>query len=133
MNTMTSAQLWHRRLGYLNHRSLELVQRRDGNGVAFDGSIDHYDVCAVGKKHQPAHPQKAKRADITAPFQLVYGNLMDPFEPAARGGYEYVSKIPDQFTKCIAVYLLCTKDQALTSLQLLVTSIVILFGSHIVT
>ena len=36
-NAMTNAQLWYRRLGHLNKRSLELMQRRDGNGVAFDG------------------------------------------------------------------------------------------------
>ena len=133
MNAMTNAQLWHRRLGYLNKRSLEFVQRRDGNGVAFDGSIDHGDVCAVGKNHQLAHPKKAKRADITAPFQLVCGDLMGPFKPSAREGYEYVSKITDQFTKWTAVYLLCTKNQALTSLQLFVTSTAIPFGSRVVT
>ena len=41
---------------------------------------------------------------------------MTPFQPAARGGYEYVSKVTDQFTKWAVVYLLCTKDQALASL-----------------
>ena len=133
MNAMTNAHLWHHRLGYLNKKSLELMQRRDGNGVAFDGSIDHCDVCAVGKSHQLAHPKKVKHADITAPFQLAYGDLMGPFKPAARGGYEYVSKITDQFTKWTAVYLLCTKDQALASLQLFVTSTAIPYGSRIVT
>ena len=133
INAMINAQLWHRRLGHLNKRSLEFMQRRDGNGVAFDGSIDHCDVCAMGKRHQLAHPTKGKHADITAPFQLVYGDLMSPFKPATRGGYEYVSKTTDQFTKWTAVYLLCTKDQALASLQLFVTSTVIPFGSRIVT
>ena len=133
INAMTNAQLWHRRLGHLIKISLELMQRRDGNEVAFDGSIDHFDVCAEGKGHQLAHPRKAKHVDITAPFQLVYGDLMDPFKPAARGGYEYVSKIVDQFTEWTAVYLLCTKEQALASLQLFVTSTAISFGSRIVT
>ena len=133
MNAMTNAQLWHRRVEHLNKISLELMQRRDGNRVAFDGSIDHCDVCAVGKNHQLAHPKKAKHVDITAPFHLVYGDLMGPFEPAAREGYEYVSKITDKFTKSTAVYLLCTKDQALASLQLFVTSTIIPFGRRIVT
>ena len=82
MNAMTNAQLWHRRLGDLNQGSLELMQRRHGNGVAFDGSIDH----------RLAHPKKAKHADITAPFQLVKGDLVGFFKPAVRGGYEYVSQ-----------------------------------------
>ena len=109
------------------------MQGRGGNGVAFDDSIDHRDVCAVGKSHQLAHPKKAKHADITAPFQLVYGDLTAPFKPRAREGYEYVSKITDQFTKWTAVYLLCTKDEAFASLQLFVTSTIIPFGSRIVT
>ena len=74
MNAMISAQMWHRRRGHLNKRSLELMQRFDGNGVAFGGSTDHCDVCTVGNIHQLAHPRKAKHADITAPFQLVYGD-----------------------------------------------------------
>ena len=109
MNAITNAHLWHRRLGHLNKRSLELIQRRYSNGVAFDGSIDHCDVYAVGKSHHLAR------------FHLVYGDLMDPFKPAARGGYEYVNKITDQYTKWTAVYLLGTKGQALASLQLFVT------------
>ena len=133
MNAMTNAQLWHRWLGHLNKKRLELMQRRDSNGVAFDGPIDHCDVCAVGKSHQLTHPKKVKHADIKAPFQLVYGDLMGPFKPAARGGSGYMSKITDQFTKWTAVYLVYTKDQALASLQLFVTLKVIPFDSHIVT
>ena len=116
MTAVTIAQRRHRRLGRLNKRSLELLQRRDGDGVAFDSSIDHCDVCAVGNSHQLAPPKKAKHADTIALFQLVYGDLMAPFQPAARGGYEYVSKVTNQFTKWNVVYLLCTKGQALASL-----------------
>ena len=88
MNAITNAKLWHRRLRHLNKRSLELMQKRDVNGVIFDGSTDHCDVWTVGKHHQLAHSRKAKHADITAPFQLVYGGLMGPFKPTARGTYE---------------------------------------------
>ena len=55
---------------------------------------------------------------------------MGPFISAARGGYEYTSKVTDLFTKWTAVTLLCTKDQALASLQLFVTSTVIPFSSR---
>ena len=49
MNAMSNAQLWHRRLGHLNRKSLELMQRHNGNGTTFDGIIADCDVCAVGK------------------------------------------------------------------------------------
>ena len=66
-------------------------------------------------------------------MRLSGRDLMGPFKPAARGGYEYVSKITDLFTKWTVVYMFCTKDQALASLQPFVTSTVIPFGSRIVT
>ena len=44
-----------------------------------------------------------------------------------------MNKITDQFTKWNAVYMPRPKDQALTSLQLFVTSTVIPFGSRIGT
>ena len=58
MTAMTNAQRWYRRLGRLNKRSLELLQRRDDNEVAFNSFlIDHCDVCAVGNSPQLAHPK----------------------------------------------------------------------------
>ena len=108
------------------------MNRKNGNGVAFDGSVADCDVCAVGKSHQLAHPKKAKHATINAPFQLVYGDLMGPFKLTAHGGYKFVSKITGQFTKWTAVYFLCSKGQALAPLQLFVTSTVIPLGKHII-
>ena len=49
MNAVSNAQLWHRRLGHLNRKNLELMQRRNGNDITFDGIIADCDVCAVGK------------------------------------------------------------------------------------
>ena len=113
MNAVTNAQVWHRRLGDLNKRSPELMMRNNGKGVAFDGSIAACDVCAVGKSHQLAHPKRANHVAINAPFQLVYGDLMGPFKPTAHGGYMFVSKIADQFTKRTAVYLSAAKIKPL--------------------
>lgn len=88
------------------------MQRRDGNGITFDGTLADCDVCAVGESHLWAHP------DIKASFQLVYGDLLGPSIPAANGGgYKFASSITDQFSTWTAVYLLCSKDQALASLQ----------------
>ena len=132
MNAATNAQVWRRRLGDLNKRSLELINRKYGKGVAFDGSIADCDVCAVVKSHHLAHPKKANHVAINAPFQLLYGHVMGPSKPTAYGGYMSVSKIADQFTKWTAVYLLCSKYQALALLQLFVTLIVIPLAERII-
>ena len=49
INAVTNAQVWHRRLGHLNTRSLELMSRKNGNGVAFTSFFADCDACAVGK------------------------------------------------------------------------------------
>ena len=92
MNAVCNTQLWHRQLGRLNRRRLELMQLHDGNGITFDGTIANCDVCAVGKGQQLAHPKKAQHAGITRPFQFCYGDLMGPFTPETYGGFKYVSK-----------------------------------------
>ena len=103
MNTLSNAQLWHRWLGHLNRKSLQLMQRHDAKGIIFDGTIADCDVCAVGKWQQLAHPKKARHAGITRPFQLCCGDLMGPFTPEAYGGFKYVSKITDQFIRWTTV------------------------------
>ena len=128
MNVVSNAQLWHRWLGHLNRRSLEVMQRRGGNGITFDGTIADCDVCAVGKGQQLAHPKKSQHADITRPLQLCYCDLIGPFTPEAYGGFKYASKIIDQLTRWTAAYLLENKSCAFESFRLFVTSTVIPCG-----
>ena len=113
---MQSPTLNHGTDGYvtlINKKTLEFMQRRDRNGITFDGPLADCDVCAVGKSYQLAHPKKAKNAEVEASFQVVYGDLMEPFTPAAYGGYRYVNKITDQFSRWPAVYLFCSKNNLL--------------------
>ena len=57
---------------------------------------------------------------------------MGPFTPVAIGGYKYISKITDEYTKLTAIYLLTSKNQALQSLQLFFGSMVKPFGGRTV-
>ena len=57
MQAAENANLWHRRLGHLNRKSVSLLKHLDNNGVSFDGPVSDYDVCAVGNSHQLAHPE----------------------------------------------------------------------------
>ena len=127
MNAVSNAQLWHRRLGHLKRRSLKLMQRHDGNGITFDGTIEDCDVCAVGKRQQ-----LAQHAGITRPFHLFYGDLMSPFTPEAYGGFKYVSKITHHFTRWTAVYMLENKSCAFDSFRLFVTSTVNPCGGRVI-
>ena len=112
----TSASVWHRRLGHMNPRNMEVLRNKKGNGVEYTGTISGCDICSVTKSKQQAHPKKSTRK-TTRPMQLVYTDLMGPFTPAAREGYRFVSKFTDDYSRMKEIFLLKNKTEAAESLH----------------
>ena len=112
----TSASVWHRRLGHMNPRNMEVLRNKKGNGVEYTGTISGCDICSVTKSKQQAHPKKSTRK-TTRPMQLVYTDLMGPFTPAAKGGYRFVSKFTDDYSRMEEIFLLKNKTDAAESLH----------------
>ena len=98
MQDATSANLWHRRIGHLNRKSLDLLKNIDNNGVSFDGTVPDCDVCAVGKSHQLAHP-KTTDHKVKTPFPAGFRKPDRIFDSEALGGYKYVTKISNEHTE----------------------------------
>ena len=130
MQAAATATLWHRRMGHLNRKSMDLLKKVNNNGVSFDGTVPDCDVCAVGKSRQRARPKTADQ-HVQHPFQLVFTDLMGQFTPEALGGYKYVSKISDEHTRWTEIYFLKSKDGALHAFQSFVQSMVIPSGVHV--
>ena len=112
----TSASVWHRRLGHMNPRNMEVLRNKKGNGVEYTGTTSGCDICSVTKSKQQAHPKKSTRK-TTRPMQLVYTDLMGPFTPAAKGGYRFVSKFTDDYSRMKEIFLLKNKTEAAESLH----------------
>ena len=129
MQAAATATLWHRRMGHLNRKSLDLL-KVNNSGVSFDGTVPDCDVCAVGKSRQRAHPKTADQ-HVQHPFQLVFTDLMGQFTPEALGGYKYVSKISEENTKWTETCLFKSKDGALHAFQSFLQSMVIPSGVRI--
>ena len=110
------ADIWHRRLGHMNPRSMELLRRKEGNGVEYTGTVSVCDICTLSKSRQQTHPKKSTRT-TTRPMQLIYTDLMGPFTPSQKGGYRYVSKFTDDYSLMKEVYLLRNKSEAAESLH----------------
>ena len=130
MQAAATATLWHRRMGHLNRKSLNLLKKVDNNGVSFDGTVPDCDICAVGESRQQAHPKTVDQ-HVQHPFQLVFTDLMGPFTPEALGGYKYVSKISDEHIRWTEIYILKSKDGALHAFQSFVQSMVIPSGVRV--
>ena len=127
MQAAATTTLWHRRMGYLNRKSLDLLKKVNNNRVSFDGTVPDCDVCAPGKSRQRAHSKTADQ-HVQRPFQLVFTDLMGQFTPEALGGYKYVSKISDEHTRGTEIHFLKSKDGAFHAFQSFVQSIVIPSG-----
>ena len=117
------ADVWHRRLEHINSRSLDVLRKVEGDGIDHSCNVEAFDVCAVGKSAQQAHPKKA-RHDIKQPVQLVLADLMGPMSPPALGGFQYVSKFVDQQTTCKEIFLIKTKSDAIETIKLFNRSLV---------
>lgn len=96
LTAQVSADVWHRRLGHLNPRKMELPRKADGNGVNYTGTVSGCDICALGKSQKKTHPKTSKHK-TNRPMELVYTNHMGPITPAAKGVYTYISKFTDDF------------------------------------
>lgn len=46
---MESASLWHRRLGHINSKSLDILRKVPGNGVEYTGDVKDCTSCPLGK------------------------------------------------------------------------------------
>ncbi|CAN0374371.1 unnamed protein product, partial [Laminaria digitata] len=89
----------------MNPRNMELLRKTDGNGVNYTGTVSVCNICAWGKSQQKAQPKTTKHK-TDGPMELVYTDLMGPITPAAKGGYTYISKFTDDFSRMKEIFLL---------------------------
>ena len=112
----------------MNSKSLNLLKNVGSNGVEFNGPVPDCGICAVGKSHQLAHTANNK---VERAFQLVMTDLMGPILPEALGGFKYVCKISDEYTRWTETFLLKAKDGTLHAVQSYVQSMVIPGGIRV--
>ena len=115
MNAVTNAQTWHRRLSPLHAQSVDILRKRDGTDITFKRAVSDCNIWAVRKAQQLAHLKTANHK-VNGPFQLCYRDLVEPFPSVAIGGYKYVSKVTDKYTKWAAIYVSPNNNQALPAL-----------------
>ena len=109
-----SANLWHRRVGHIHGRYLDVLRRVPGNGVEFTGELQSCDICTLGKSFQKPH-QKHGKNDVMQPFQLVTNDVL---RPVALGRVKFISKTINQFTKWSGGFSLEAESNVVDSLQL---------------
>lgn len=125
------ADLWHRRLGHINRRSMDILRRVPDSGVGYDGDVQGRAIPAavlLGKACSEPTPTSGASHDVQRPFQLVTSDVMEPVVPPVLGVFTNVGNFVDCATRWGEVFHLKRKQDTVDSLQLLVQALVIPTG-----
>ncbi|CAB1109543.1 unnamed protein product [Ectocarpus sp. CCAP 1310/34] len=122
-----SADLWHRRMGHINGKNLDVLRKEQVNGVDYTGDVKYCSVCPLGKSAQQPHPKQATYG-VLRPFQH---DTLGPFAPTALGGSKYATKFVDQQTKWAEIVLMKDETCSVDSLALFNKGTVVPTGERI--
>ena len=75
-----SADSWHRRLGHIDPRSMDVLRKDPDAGVAYNGNPSPFHVCQIGKHKQCSHPKQSTR-ELSRPAKIVVIDNMGPVDP----------------------------------------------------
>ena len=105
--------LWHQRLGHINQNSLiQMVNKGLVNGVVI-GNHDTLELCqACVEGKMSRNPFPAGEIQSTERLQLVHSDVCGPMQTQSFGGARYLVTFIDDFSRCVKVYCISSKDQA---------------------
>ncbi|GJY14626.1 putative ribonuclease H-like domain-containing protein [Tanacetum coccineum] len=123
--TIDESNLWHRRLGHINFKTMNKLVR--GNLVRglpsklFEN--DHTCVaCQKGKQHKASCKTKLV-SSISQPLQMLHMDLFRPTSVRSINHKTYCLVVTDDFSRFSWVFFLATKDETSGILKTFITSI----------
>ncbi|GJT11641.1 putative ribonuclease H-like domain-containing protein [Tanacetum coccineum] len=123
--TIDESNLWHRRLGYINFKTMNKLVR--GNLVrGLPSKIfenDHTCVaCQKGKQHKASCKTKLVRS-INQPLQMLHMDLFGPTYVRSINHKIYFLVVTDDYSRFSWVFILATKDETSGILKTFITGI----------
>ncbi|XP_022857366.1 uncharacterized protein LOC111378405 [Olea europaea var. sylvestris] len=108
------SELWHKRLGHLNYKSLEQLAKKeliDGLPKIVPSENVVCGPCQLGKQLMGSH-KKTTKILIKRPLELVHMDLMGPSRTESLGGKRYILVVVDDFSRFTWIELLREKSDA---------------------
>jgi len=118
----SSVDLWHKRLGHLNHENVILLKKRQ---LAIDfpleienlnnsksNIINQCEDCVMGKTHRTAMPS-SRTHYTTKVLEMVHSDVCGPMTNASIGGAKFFVTFIDDFSRYIVVVPLKSKAEVL--------------------
>jgi hypothetical protein len=113
---LTSTVLWHRRLGHLNFRAMDLMVKNElVTGIhlgRLKNQNGHHvcEGCLIGKQNEHSFPKnKPKRSNQL--LELVHSDLVGPMPVKTIFKHRYCVTFIDDHSRKVWVYPLVHKDQ----------------------
>ena len=103
----TSLVLWHKRLGHISEKGLQVLTRKSSIPLAKNESLSSYDHCLVGKQHRVSFSSRSKKK--FEKLKLVYSDVCGPMDVETIGGNRYFVTFIDEATRKVWIYLLKLK------------------------
>ena len=113
-------ELWHRRLGHLGIDGVKRLITKDlvtGMELTSDTPFPKIcEPCIHGKQHRDPFPHKTS-SRATKVLQLVHSDVHGPLKVQTAQGYRYWITFIDDKSRFASVWLLRTKDAAITAFK----------------
>ncbi|KAJ9547425.1 hypothetical protein OSB04_019968 [Centaurea solstitialis] len=102
--------LWHCRLGHINKKRIEQLQKGGLLGSFDFRPFDNCESCLSGKMtKQPFNKNNERASELLG---IIHTDVCGPFSHEARGGYRYFITFTDDFSRYGYVYLIRHKSEA---------------------
>ncbi|GJT54974.1 retrotransposon protein, putative, ty1-copia subclass [Tanacetum coccineum] len=106
---LDSSNLWHCRLGHINKKCMDKLQRDGILQPTHDESFEKCKSCIFGKMARKPFPHQVERAkDLLG---LIYTDVCGPFRTVSREGASYFITFTDDFSRYGYVYLMKHKHE----------------------
>nr|GEV83443.1 hypothetical protein [Tanacetum cinerariifolium]GEW21948.1 hypothetical protein [Tanacetum cinerariifolium] len=107
--SLDSSYLWHCRLGHINNKRMDKLQRDEILHPTHDESLEKCKSCIFGKMAHKPFLHKVERAkDLLG---LIYTDVCGPSRTMSREGASYFISLTDDFSRYGYVYLMKHKHE----------------------
>lgn len=110
--------LWHKRLGHLNHRSMYLMKNGMVTGMHFENTnYQNCIACIEGKQCKLPFPKKSmSRSKVM--LGLVHTDVCGPLQAPSISGYRYFVTFIDDFSRKTWIYFLKSKNEVFNKFKI---------------
>lgn len=111
--SISSSNIWHRRLGHLSDAVLSKMKNGIVSGVKIDEKLDNKFncvSCCEGKQSRNPFGNAGSRAESL--LEIIHTDLCGPTKTLSIGGARYFLLFVDDYSRMVFVYFLKTKDEA---------------------